>query len=425
MKRELNIGTFFTLGIFIIIMHWVILYRYSLNVPILDDFLSVLQYLNRYVEIESGIDKILFIFAPYNEYKLVLSNCVQITLLWIFAEIDFRMMVFVASLGLVAIMWIYIFYFYNKFYKGFKISIWYFMPVVFLLFNLSQYDFAMWSMAALQGYTQMAFSLGAVYFFAKRDMFWTLFFLVCGMFQGGMWMPTLAIFVFASMIKKEYKNLYMMLFVAFVSIVFMYVTDMNAPAHDLMKNLGQKWDIILFAFGVLGSITGELKSAYLLGMIEVVVFGVFVFWRKDNIWESFAFLSALIIMMASAALAINRIHTGIESCILSRYSLVSIIFTISLYFFVLEQTKQMRESKNINGSFFVFLVFLVAGIGLYGIGFYKFYMKENKYEYANFYFNTPSEHKTTVENILKESNEKNIYYSPKTEQLPWIKERLK
>lgn len=153
------------IGCMPIIIFVYILYFYSLNKPVGDDFDSVLMFLNNYVDMNSMKEKFLYLFHPHNEYKLVFSNAIQIIILELTGSINFVYLVFIAFLGLLIFL-----YFIFKYFNNFNLSLMYFIPIPFLLFNPIQLNLSLWAMASMQSYYQFLFAFLSVYYLHKNKI---------------------------------------------------------------------------------------------------------------------------------------------------------------------------------------------------------------------------------------------------------------
>ena len=371
---------------------------YSLNIPYADDFHAVLQFLNHYEEQKNLFAKTLSLFTPHNEYKLVLSNLIQIILFWVNGSIDFRILIYMGMLGLFLI-----FSLYFRTYKKLQLAVYFAIPIPFLLFNLSQYELALWGMASLQGYYQLLFALLSIYFLTNHKMLYAYIFLVFAMFQGGMWMSTFTIFVLHFILTKEYKKIFLTFFIVLIFFILSYLMGFNKPGHNIIENILKGKEVFLFALGVLGSISSDIVVARFIALGVSVLFVWVVITHKNQVTGSFHFYVLTLMIISVVALSINRIHTGLESSISSRYSILSIVTVTSLYMTLVEIYRLKTDVlKKILYFFSVFsIIMYVNNLSL-------FKTVEERYNYLNSTL-LPAIDADVGANILKDSNEKKIY----------------
>ena len=60
---------------FSLFMYTFILNRYAINIPLWDDYDTVLNFLNTYAASTSLKDKVLILFHQHNEHIIVISHC--------------------------------------------------------------------------------------------------------------------------------------------------------------------------------------------------------------------------------------------------------------------------------------------------------------------------------------------------------------
>ncbi|MFN8354037.1 MAG: hypothetical protein U0Y10_06325 [Spirosomataceae bacterium] len=140
-----------------IIGFWYYFGVYSVNAPMWDDFVLT-DFILRLSDNPAFSEKIRLFFAQHNAHRIVYDRVVTY-LIWVLTgQLDFRMMMLVGNLslmGLIALCW--------QLLKGQGLSLWYLVPVPWLLLTIQGYENTFWAMASLQNYTVLLFILGALY----------------------------------------------------------------------------------------------------------------------------------------------------------------------------------------------------------------------------------------------------------------------
>ncbi|MFK7780671.1 MAG: hypothetical protein QM490_06235 [Candidatus Gracilibacteria bacterium] len=374
-----------------------IIYHYAVDAPIADDYNSVLEFLNNYNNMHQYIEKITYLFHPHNEYKLVFSNIVQVLILKTNGIMNFKYLIYIGNIGLVGIFIL----FYSRF-KIFNLPIIYILPVSLLLFNFSAYNMAFWPMASMQGYWQILFALLSIHFLIQNKHKYSIIFYVMTMIQGGLWVSLFPVILLHYMLKRDHKYLTVLLIITILILIIMYATGMNQPGHSILNNLKQGFHLILFSLGVLGSISNNFNIAVVFGLL-IVVWYIFVLWKfKTSLLSSFSFHAMTMILISSAGLAVNRIHTGLEACLSSRYSLISLLMISLIYMLLLEKCHQKKFVKKIFYLFLTFslLMYIFNTRFIDKIEHRKEYLQSTFYPYFNDLF---------ARTILKESTISKIY----------------
>jgi hypothetical protein len=359
-----------------ILFYFILLLLYSVNKPFGDDFHSVLIFLNNYSELNSIVDKFFYLFTPHNEYKLVFSNIVQIILLKLNGQINFVHLIFLGFSGLVLIV-----LFIYKYFKSLNLPVAYFLPIPLIIFNLVQYNLSLWAMASMQSYFQYLFTFLSVYYLFKNKTYLFNLFFVFSMLQGGMWMPLFTVVFIKFILNKYYKKLFNLLLLTFLIVLFMYYTGFKKPEHDILQNMMQVIGIIKFSLGVIGSVFNIYHYAVLLAiLILFLLIYILIHYKLNILNNTLSFNIIFILIVSIPALAINRIHTGIEASLTPRYSLTSIFLMVFIYLFLLEN-EHKKYRKNIFLIFLTFTIFLYA----YNLKFIKNFKSRYLYVKINSY----------------------------------------
>lgn len=133
-------------------------FRYSLNVPVHDDYGAALEFLNRFAATGSWIEKAALIFSQHNEHRIVLDRLVFLAQHLLFGRIDFRLSILAGNLGWMLTVGMLLVYAARKT----RLPIAWLAPLPALLFSLTHYENTFMAMGSLQNYWSMAFALGCL-----------------------------------------------------------------------------------------------------------------------------------------------------------------------------------------------------------------------------------------------------------------------
>jgi hypothetical protein len=129
--------------------------RYAVDVPIADDYDAVLCFVNRWVEHSSLGEVAREAVRLHNEHRPLLPRCLFALQYAIEGVVDFRALVFLGNLGLIAVfalLWI----------SAPRRSPWLLVPVAALIFDLDHWESAAWAMVAIQQYFMLALAVGSL-----------------------------------------------------------------------------------------------------------------------------------------------------------------------------------------------------------------------------------------------------------------------
>lgn len=325
------------------------LFHYMLNVPVNDDYPAVLKFLDLYVNAHSLGEKLRFIFAQHNEHRIVFSRVWTLISYKLQGNVNFKFLSFVGDLTLVGPAVI----FFRKF-LDLKRSLFLFLPVTVLLFNLSSWENMTFAMCALSNFVVHFFILLTLVCLTsktaenKKYVLLAVLFFGAAMFTQGGGLSLYPISIGILLYKREYKNLFLYGGLATLILLFYFYGYHRPPdSPDLWTILRDfKVRSIIFFFAFLGNsfdyflvFTNDVQES--IGITAILGSGFFLLFVYITITQYYRrnlfVYSILALMMITALLtSVSRSPMGLEVAGASRYRINGIIFLIALYFWFIE-----------------------------------------------------------------------------------------
>lgn len=356
------------LGLLILSYFLFVFFKYSINIPVNDDY-DVINNFNNILNAETFYEKIELFYLQHNEHRILYDK------LWFYISylfnpdgLNFNFLSFIGNASLVAIL---IFY-YNKlqYLKQYLII----FPLSVLLLNLTFWENLTFSMAALANLTFLFFALVSLNYLTKeennnRNLFLTIiFFFLSIMTQGGgiFLFPIGLIILF---IKKDKVYFLKYFALSTIVIVFYFIDYTKHPSPKLSDIFSNSFEHFKFYLSFLGSAIANYHffpdnseqafvRSVVLGSI-LTFFYLLIIIRKYYKKNLFNFSVMTLLILISIVTSITRLNQGIYSSYSSRYRLISIIFLITVFVYLLEYSK----SKNINPKYVN--VFIIAFSSIY------------------------------------------------------------
>ena len=182
--------------------------RYTVDVPVNDDYPAILLFLNNFLSTSSLHEKLKLIFSQHNEHRIVYCRLWSLLYYMLDKPINFNVLGFIGNLSIAGIGLI----FFRRFLRLGK-SLFLFIPVSVLLFNLTSSENMLYSMCALSNFPVYVFILLCLLFVTSSSpsgntkiLLGALFFLLSVLTSGAgiMLFPvTLGILIY----KKQYRHL--------------------------------------------------------------------------------------------------------------------------------------------------------------------------------------------------------------------------
>lgn len=247
---------------------------FGLNFPYgWDDFL-VMNVILDFENANSFFEKLKIMFSPHNEHNIAYVHFITWLIYKIEGAINFRTMMFIGNLGL--IIWaLHHVYVINQKEK----SLWWALPIPFLIFQIQLEANFYWGMSSLQNHSVLAWVSLAIYFSAVAERISTfLWFLIFGLlatFTSAGGMPALMVGIIILGYRKRFRWAIIATLVLIPCILLyqynyrQYFATESFTGKALLHPLGQ----FLSIFIVMGDIV-DLRQYV---SIRDIIFGIIVF----------------------------------------------------------------------------------------------------------------------------------------------------
>ncbi len=320
---------------FPILIYFILVAYYSVNIPWQDDFENILYFANADLSTKWQL-----LFAQHNEHRLFFNRIVTWFFLNLTGHINLLVFIYLANFTLVVISAILM--------KNFTIDNHYglvFLPLTLLVFNIQHWETMMWAMGGLQNYSVILFALLAIYFFNKWH-YWGfilgLLFAVLASYTSANGLLIFFIFIFWLAIDFFLKQIDKKLFVIKLSIVLListvviiaYFYDYVPPAAHPKIVLNTQF--IHYFLVLLGNYTYIIPLATLIGMMTFLMI-LFLVYRGYYVQNPLYFYFILFLLGSSLMLAAARSGFGLEQAAMSsRYKIVSLLLAVCVYLAIAE-----------------------------------------------------------------------------------------
>ncbi|HEV7379467.1 MAG TPA: hypothetical protein VGN64_06720, partial [Dyadobacter sp.] len=303
----------------------------------------------------------------FPEHRLVFSRSVILFLHSTFGRLDLVWAMTIANL-----CWAGCAVVFYKAFKKLNLSLWYFVPVMWLWFSIQSFENIFWGVSSLCNFGVLLFVITAFYFaaFHPDRIGYTLPFAVIATFTYGNGLMSFPIIALLLLFSGQRKSALITLCIMAV-VAFIYFIDFTPITQNLnLNDPEQVKEGIMGFFGFIGSIvtiaaytadTWKLMTAVITGAL--IVAGLIYLFRKQflPLWNSvitdtafankgalFGLALALFIGITSLALTYKRIPTDhFEGMFKGRYRMYSALVCIALYFIFLSLSRLITVRKSL------------------------------------------------------------------------------
>ncbi len=325
-----KISMFIPWALFVIpfAVYFYIVFRYSLNIPIADDYDAALDFLNKFIQVQTLTEKITLLFSQHNEHRIVSTRIAFLIQYYLFQEINFKLSIVVGNIGWIFTVLTLVAYFQ----RSFNLSIDYLLPIPYLLLSFTHWEIMLTSVA-LPNYWVLFMSILFLICLTSNRLFFVcmLFPITLFTFGSGVVLYPLGNLFFV--IQKKWKSL-VIFFVISTICMLIYFFGYHKPTYhpSIIEALINPLRTIAYFFAFLGNIT-QLKSlAISIGFIACLLSAYFVVKRRDD-W--FLHLVIGFVVINGLVAALTRSGFGVNQALSSRYSTYSLLAWVCIYIFTI------------------------------------------------------------------------------------------
>ncbi|OGF51070.1 MAG: hypothetical protein A2231_13115 [Candidatus Firestonebacteria bacterium RIFOXYA2_FULL_40_8] len=341
-----------------LVFYYLTVYLYAVNVPLSDDFPTVLGFLTSFFSLNSLSEKLRLLFSQHNEYRIVLSRLVSLLVYKINGVIDFRILIFTGNIMLLPALYAV----YSSFKKN-KDKLKYFLPAVFVIAVPQFIGSIFWTTSALQNISCLAFSLITFALLKKEGALRTLTafaFALLAVFSSGNGLLLLPAVIFFLLITKRKKTaFYWSAGTLFVLLGYFY--GYTTPVHEKVYYAVNPLSIVEFFFIFLGSpvvfSVGYMKSLLganaelIIRSLSIIsggaVIAYFIYLTKKKYYRAnpVIFIVFILFFITAAAAAVTRSGIGPMQAFASRYRIIPLFLFALVYLSFIEITKEKTAEK--------------------------------------------------------------------------------
>jgi len=331
-----------------IVVFYAILFRFAVNIPQLDDYDGILNYLNEFTQQHSARTKFLYFLASqHNEYKLYFAHVVTWLQLLCCGKIDFRLSCALGNLSVLflgALLW----KMFLPHESDHATRLMLFAPVSLLLFQLNYVGTLDWAMTSLQQLPVLFFALASIYFLMQKTR--ATFCLamaasVLAIASSGNGFFLLPISLFILLADRSYARTALWLAAQAICIAgyAYHYHEVPAPGHPAglaYTLLHARPQYFLVFLGAVAAYPRPLSFALGLGLV-----GYFAYILRRGYWRRDPLICYCILFLVFTAVAVSimRSYEDLRVFMASRYRIYGDLLLIFVWYsFVEEFTRHPR-----------------------------------------------------------------------------------
>lgn len=298
-----------------------LLLKDAVNIPINDDYTTLLDFINRYVDAPNTGVRFGMLTGFYWESRLVITRCLLLFEYTLLSHVDIKILIVSANLCLVSIALLLLRSIEND--EGrLKIG----FIVILLLFNPGYYDATFWANDAIHYQFSLLFALITFRFALKDGTGNRIIAATAAVISGLSFGNGLLVFPIVTLLvllKKNYR--YSLLwFVGGLVFIFLYMKD--SPSKDMLS-FHTPSAYFIYSCLFLGNIF-QFNYQYALPFIAgIMMWGAVVWLMYKRSYEQYSLIAGtMLYCVASSLVAAHfRLRFGVEEALSNRYGIFSVL----------------------------------------------------------------------------------------------------
>ena len=288
------------------ILYFIIVYKFTINIPIADDFVAIQNFLLKYIQSSSIQEKLSLLFAQHDLHRILFARLIIILSYTFTGSLNYSVFIIIGNILLLCIC----FFMYKTASNKEFISI-YILLIVLVFLNGQNFDTSTWAMVSIANIGIIFLVLSSIFctLNTKRSLFY------CGLalsaftiFSNGNGMLIIPSITIGLFLLNRKKDLLFFLCISLIS-VFLYFTNFTGTNRTsfefigFVKGLPTIVSNFFMCVGIIFWIPSYKFLSFTIGLscVFIFLFGFWKKWYKNNILL-YAFL--LFFYLSAAALAI-------------------------------------------------------------------------------------------------------------------------
>ncbi len=340
---------------------YLIIDAHLVNIPFTDDFV-LLETVHDFRQEKDFVKAVKILFTQVNQHRFAFERLVMLALVLFTGTVNIKVLITLGNLFLLGILYLFAITLRDE-----RVPWYYFLPVPFILFNLTYYENAFWGIAAIQNTPLLFFAFLSAYSLgrANRAGWWIgALSALIATFVSGTGMLAWIIGAIILFFQKKYQWLlwWIVLAIIFVGFYFLFnyqfIASANAPkpwTHPVFNGL--------LLLGFLGNalyldIPHPMQQSFYPDMVASAYLGIFIgliflgwlvrFFLSQNLKASYWFLlGALLFGMGTGAMFVLSRPMGQffmygGSIFSRRYMIFGAVLLAVAYLAMLVLTRRLR-----------------------------------------------------------------------------------
>jgi hypothetical protein len=342
-----------------IVSFYTILARRVINLPFLDDYNGVLEFLEHFSRLPNTLAKVGYVvLAQHNEYKTVFANFIIALQYELSGHTNFVLLSWIGNIFVLALFFLMWRHFLVQ-EQNTSRRLLLFAPVAYLLFQLQYAETLNWSSPGLQNSPVLIFAFAAIAALSRncrRSFLLGCLLLVFSIASSGNGFALLPVGIAMLIQQRAWRRLVLWILTAGIcAAVYFYHYNFHSSQQDPNRSVLHAAHYLnpVFTLSFMGSALNfhvpiVHNISILCGTLIFILILLMAKRRFDKVNPAFFYFSLFLVLTAIGVSGI-RSKLGFDASLAGRYKIYSDLLLISCYVFIMES---YLASRGLQRSFF-------------------------------------------------------------------------
>jgi|GEM_PF-2193544 len=327
--------------------YWFTLHRQAVNVPITDDYYTILNFLNSFILLPDLHQQWNMIWQPYVETRIVMTKLLAVGMWKITGVISFTWFIYLINVAVTIIGCLLVSSVQLK-KNGFLV-----LSVFFVLFQFSYYDAGLWTTAGIHIVLTMLFSFSACYFLQKSSVYFFLLALTAALLASFTYGNGLLVFPVGMLMLVTNRARWQLIvwIFCFLALLFIYF-DQYVPVRSLhVLTDTNPLALLVYCLAFWGSAVQfmyRLELPVAAGSLFLLIF-LWLTKKKYYMVNAFNYCLMLYVVLSALVAGFFRLsHNEVQQALANRYVIYSCT-GITAMLIAIAEMNQERFRKKLTG----------------------------------------------------------------------------
>ena len=363
MKDKFNIITGTTAG-FLFIIYFSLVYYFTVNIPIIDDFYAIQDFLLNFIQADSLKEKSFLLFSQFGEHRLLFTRLITL-IVYVFSDnISYSILIFIGNILMLCIGFII----YKTSTKKEFIGA-YILLIILIFFNGQNLETSTWAMVSIANVGVLFTAMASIYCMLNTNrklQYCGLLLSILTIFSHGSGMFIVPPIAIGLILQRRHNTFITFICIALIS-VFLYFYSYTATSRIsfeliyFIKNIHILFYNTCIFTGLNFWVPSYQIFSFFAGFfcISTYMYGIWKKWYKQDILI-YAFLTFY--FLSAAAVALLWLNNEIEGAL--RYRVYCSPIIILTFFLIINNVRKINY-KYIYALLSFFIIFSLSSTFIY------------------------------------------------------------